>query len=207
MRVRDRLEIRPAAASDEDELVALLDGYHTHFTFGPVFRDGGFRDLLARSPGMELESYRVARRDGRMVAALALWAEAGMKHTRIRRMNRRLRLTSRLVQTAGPKLRLPAFPVEGELLRFVYVRHAAHAAGQLAALAGLVRSVMHEVKQQELHFALFTCADGDPVADCLTGVPRTAYRYSMLAGSNSPAYEHRLAALENAPLYDDAALS
>lgn len=207
MRVEDRFEIRPARLEDEADLASLLDSYHRRLTFAPVFHDGGLQDLLERSPGMELDSYRIARRRGRLVAALAMWDESGMKHTRIRRMNRRLRWMSRVVRTHGPKLGLPSFPAEGDLLRFVYLRHAAHVPGHLDALSALVRSVMLEVAECELHFALFTCADDDEIVRCLRGIPRTTYRYTLLGGSNSREFEPHLEVLGNACLYDDAALA
>jgi len=206
-RVSRRFEIRMAAPGDEDELVSLLDRYHSQLSFAPVFNNGGFRALLERSPGMELESYRIARVDGRIVAALAVWDESAMKHTRVRRMNRRLRWVSRIIGPAGRVLGFPPFPSEGDLLRFVYIRHPAYTGGRLDALAALVRSAMRDVAEQRLQFALFTCADGDPIAACLRGMPRTTYQYSLLAGCNRSGKQHRLDRLKDTPVYDDAALA
>jgi hypothetical protein len=74
-------------------------------------------------------------------------------------------------------------------------------------LSGLVRSTVNEIASQQLHFALFTCADGDPLAQCLKGIARTRYHYSLLAGANVPAYEDMLSRFRGTLLYDDAALS
>jgi GNAT superfamily N-acetyltransferase len=205
--IASHLDVGRAQPDDEEELVAFLDAYHRRLSFAPVFRDGGLRRLLGRSPGMALDSYRVARRQGRIVAAVAVWDGAGLKHTRVHGMTRRLRWTSRLIRSLGTVLPLPPFPAEGELLRFVYLRHPAFAYGALDALAALVRAVLDEPASRRLHFALFTCADGDPIARCLRGIPRTTYHYGLVAGTNAAAYDRRVHELRGAPLYDDAALS
>ena len=206
-RVASGLEIGRAEPRDECELVEFLDAYHRRYSFAPVFRDGGFTKLLDRSPGMELGSYRIARRRGRILASVAVWDESAVKQSRLCRMNARLRWMSRLMRTVGKVLPLPPFPAEGELLRFVYLRHPAFADRAIDALAGLVRSTVNELLSQRLHFALFTCADGDPIAQCIRGITRSSYHYGLLAGSNAPAYESSLSRFRGAVLYDDAALS
>jgi GNAT superfamily N-acetyltransferase len=207
LRIKSPPEIGIAEERDEQELVEFLDAYYRSFSFAPVFRDGGLRRLLDRSPGMTLNNYRIARRRGRIVAALALWDETEMKRTRVRRMPEGLRLLSRALRIGRTALPLPPFPAEGEQLRFLYVRHPAYADGELQSLACLVRHALNHQSHRQLHFLLFTSADSDPMSACLRGIPNTKYHYALVAGTNAPGYAGQLAQYSNHPLFDDAALS
>ena len=100
-----------------------------------------------------------------------------------------------------------AFPSEGELLRFSYLRHHAHAPGEELALAALVRQAVNEARDSGDHFLLFTCADGDPVAGCLRRIPRTTYHYQLTVGCNAPDQERELSRYFESTPFDDAALA
>jgi hypothetical protein len=203
LRPRRGVAIACAGARDEDELAAFLDNAHRKYVFGPVFRDGGLQEILARSPGMSLSNYFVARRGGRIVAALGVWDQHRIKQTHVLRMTRSLRWLSTAMR-AGALLRLPTLPREGEELRFRYARHPA---GETGAVAALVRHALAEARARRDHFLLFTCAVADPLSGALAGIPRTAYRYDLVAGKNRPGQEGQLRALSAGLPYDDAALA
>ena len=139
----------------------------------PVFCGGGLGRLLERSLGMAWGDYRIARHRGRIVAAAAVWDASLVKHTRVCGLTRGLHWLSRLARSAGAVVSLPPFPAEGELLRPLYIRHAACAPGATDALAAVIRSIVGDAAAYRLHFALFTCAAGDPLVRCLRGIPRT----------------------------------
>ena len=196
-----------AEPRDEAELAAFLDGYHASRAFAPVFGDGGLRDILARSPGMALSSYRIVRHAGRIVAAAAAWDASSLKQTRIRQLTPGLRWLTTAMRGARRMLPVPRFFAEGELLRLLYIRHAAHTGDGMGALRAIVRDIVVDAAEAEMHFAMFTHALNDPVAACVTGMPKLAYRYGLVAGSNTAAYAPQLAALAGTIQFDDPALS
>lgn len=196
-------EIACAREDDEQELAALLDAAHRKYLFGPIFSGGGLRELLARSPGMTLQDYLVARRAGRMVAALGSWDQSSFKQTWVLRLPRTLRWLSSAMRAGAPR-GLPALPREGEPLRFRYARHAA---GEPAAVNALVRHALAESRRRRDHFLLFTCAEGDPITRSLSGIPRTTYRYNLVIGRNTRASVRELEQLSASLPYDDAALA
>jgi GNAT superfamily N-acetyltransferase len=206
-RVDRSFAIAHGSSADEEELAALLDQAHGRYTFGPVFRDGAFRELLARSPGMQLSDYLVARRRGRIVAALGVWDQHAFKQTELVGLPRLLRWLTTAARIGGRPLGLPALPSEGEPLRFRYVRHPAHLAGEAEALAALVRHALGSARERREHFLLFTCAEGDPIERSTAGLPRTTYRYDLVVGKNRPWVEDDLGALASALPFDDAALA
>jgi GNAT superfamily N-acetyltransferase len=195
--------IWPAKDEDEDELSGLLDQAHRRYTFGPVFAGGGLRQILSRSPGMRMSDYLVARRAGRIVAALGIWDQSATKQTHVVRMTRSLKLLS-AASRMGPALGLPVLPHEGQELRFRYVRHPA---GEVPALAALLRRAAREARARGDHFLLFTCAEGDPLVRSVAHLPKTTYRYALVVGMNRPYKGHELDGLSRSLPFDDAALA
>jgi GNAT superfamily N-acetyltransferase len=195
--------IAPAKDEDEEELSGLLDQTHRGYTFGPVFARGGLRQILSRSPGMQMSDYLVARRVGKIVATLGIWDPTAVKQTHVLRMPRSLRLLS-AASRMGAVLGLPALPCQGQELHFRYVRHPA---GEVTALAALLRRALREARARADHFLLFTCADGDPVARSVAYLPKTTYRYSLVVGKNRPYKGRERDVLCSSLPFDDAALA
>ena len=193
-----------AGPKDEAELAALLDGFYRERRFAPVFEGGGLARILARSPGLGLSDHWVARRAGRIVAAVALWDQAAFKRVRILRLTPTLRAALAGLAIAARFLRLPAPPQPGGLLRLAFLRHPAHAPGEQAALAALLRSATRQAQAAGHHFAVLTAAHADPVTRCARGIPRLVYRYRLLVGATGP-----LPAADRAATlaFDDAALA
>jgi N-acetylglutamate synthase-like GNAT family acetyltransferase len=207
LRVRKDLVIRPATESDRQALVALLSEFHRHYCFGPVFEDGGFEAQLARSPGMDLSSYWLAFRGNVLEAALGTWDQSAFKRIRVLSMPTGMRLGVQLLRNLSAFAPLPKLPTVGDVLRFRYLRHAAHLPGKLDSLSALVRHCVNDARKREDHFVLFTCADTDPLAGAVRGVPRFTYRYGLTAGCNRPEAQALLDAIGNQTFYDDASLS
>jgi hypothetical protein len=205
-RVPRGLELGRAEERDRDALAALLDGFGQRRALAPVFADGGLDDCLARSPGMALTDHLVARRQGRLVAVLGAWDAKSVKQTRVLGMPRALRAFVGFCRAAGRVLPLPRLPAVGERLAARYLRHFAHAPGEEEALAGLLRVAVNEARARGDHFALFACADDDPVQRCLAGIPRLRYHYQLVAGALRPGADPA-GALGPGPFHDDAALA
>jgi hypothetical protein len=206
LRVPRGLELGSAEERDTTELVALLDAFGRRRALAPVFGEGGFEDLLARSPGMTLSDHLVARRRGRLVAVLGAWDAKQVKQTRVMGMTRALRTFVGVSHAAGRVLPLPRLPRVGERLAARYLRHFAHAPGEEQALAALLRFGVNEARARRDHFALFACEADDPLQRCLAGIPRLRYHYQLVAGVLRPG-ETPVDALGPGPFHDDAALA
>lgn len=199
------LEIGRARPEDETELAALLDGFYRERQFAPVFADGGLQEILDRSPGLTLHDHFVARRDGRILATVALWDQAGFKRIRVLRVTPMLRLGLRAIGIAARVFPLPVPPPPGELLRLAFLRHPAHLPGARAALAALLRAATRYAFAVGHHFAVLTAPRGDPLTRCVRGIPRLSYRYRLLVGATAPLAAPP--ALTGRVVFDDAALS
>ena len=202
------LDIGAAEDRDEPELVALLDEFHRPRDCAPVFGDGGFRALLARSSGMGLGDYLLARRAGRIVAALGLWDASAVKRTRVVGLPWWLRGACAVARGLGRAGPLRALPQPDTLLKFRYLRHAAHRRGEETAMQALVRSAVNAAGRRNEQFVAFGCADDDPLLRAAAGAPRIGFRYAMVAGDirpGAPTLRARPAA--DSWYYDDGALA
>ena len=201
-------DIGAAGPGDEGELVALLDDFYRQRDFSPVFGGGGLANLLARSPGMQLCDYLIARRRGRIAAAIGVWDASSIRRTRVAGMPLWLRAVCTAGRAASRFVSFPPFPQPGALLRFRYIRHAAYAAGEMDALRALVRWAANGARARDEHFLLYTCADDDPLRDAVAGAPRLSFHYGVGSGNYFPQMPALKA--ESAPrswYFDDAALA
>ena len=207
LRVRKDLLIRPATESDRQVLVSLLSEFHRSYCFGPVFEDGGFEAQLARSPGMDISSYWLAFRGNVLEAVLGTWDQSAFKRIRVLSMPSSMRLAVESLRKVSAFAPLPKLPTVGDVLRLRYLRHAAHLPGKLDSLSALVRQCVNDARKREDHFVLFTCADTDPLAGAVRGIPRFTYRYGLTAGCNRSDAQPLLEAIGDQTFYDDASLS
>jgi GNAT superfamily N-acetyltransferase len=208
LKIPSALDIAAAESGDADELVALLDDFHRRRDFAPVFSDGGFAALLARSTGMQFSDYLVARRRGRIAAAIGVWDASQVKRTRVVGMPPWLRGLCAVGRGASRVAAVPPFPKRGALLHFRYIRHAAHGRGEEGALQALVRWAVNAARAREEHFVLYTCADDDPLCSAVAGAPRLRFRYGIVSSNFRPE-ARATSAISGAPswYFDDAALA
>ncbi len=201
------VEVHEATQADLPELVALLDGFHARLDLSPISGEGAFDRCMQRSPGLSLSDYLLARRGGRIVAAVARWDQHTFKRTRVMAMPTHLRWLCASINAANRFLPLCRMPAPGAPLTFRYLRQACHVPDELEALRQLVRVAVNEARARGDHFALFTTATGDPLSALASGIPRTTYRYRLVAGANRPEADAMVHRLRGRALYDDASLA
>jgi GNAT superfamily N-acetyltransferase len=208
LKISAGLEMGAAEARDEGELVRLLDDFHQRRHCSPVFGGGGLGELLARSAGAKLSDYLIARRRGRIVAAIGLWDASSVRRTRVVGMPLWLRSLCAAARGVSHIISLPPFPRIGTLLRFRYIRHAAFVDGHEDSLHLLVRHAVNEARTRGEHFVLYTCADNDPLCSGVAGLPRLAFHYSVSAADSTTSIAWRDANMgKPAWFFEDAALA
>lgn len=71
--------VRRATPADVPEMVACWNRVQSAKQFAPVWTEAAFTEQLARSPGLRLDHYYLAFRDGRMAGLLATWDQETFK--------------------------------------------------------------------------------------------------------------------------------
>jgi hypothetical protein len=208
LKISSGLDMGTAEPRDEDELVGFLDDFHRRRHCSPVFGGGGLNELLARCPGAKLSDYLLARRRGRIVAALALWDASSVRRTRVVGMPLWMRSLCATARAVSHVAALPPFPRVGTLLCFRYIRHAAFADGHEESLNSLVRLTVNEARARHEHFVLYTCADDDPLCSAVSGLPRLSFHYNVSAADSTTNSALRGANFSKpAWFFEDAALA
>jgi predicted N-acetyltransferase YhbS len=187
-----------ATAADEAELRSLLDTTSRQRRLAPVVASVGLG-------GVPLKDHLVARRGGRVVAAVATWDASSVKQTRLVRMPRHLRALQRATTLLPRRLLSRPLPAEGALLHHRVVRNATCAEGALDALAELLLGVRRLAAERNEHFVVFGTDARDPFGRAAARMPHLTYRYELRAWHPRPSISSRAA---DDPLYhDDLALS
>lgn len=208
LKITSGLDIGAAEHRDEADLCRLFDDFYRCRDFSPIFGGGGFGNLLARSRGAQLSDYLVARRRGRIAAAIGVWDASLVKRTRVVGMPSWLQVICGVGRAASRLASLPPFPKQGELLHFRYIRHAAYRQGDTEALKALVRRAVNGARARGEHFVLYTCADNDPLSQAVTGAPRLSFHYRIASTNYWPEAPALKSPSQAAALYfDDAALA
>lgn len=201
-------DLGAAELRDEGELAGFLDDFHQRRHCSPVFGGDGLVQLLARCPGAKLSDYLIARRHGRIVAALGIWDASSVRRTRVVGMPLWLRSLCAAARAISKITALPPFPQVGTLLRFRYIRHAAFADGHEDSLNLLVRRAVNEARARHEHFVLYTCAVDDPLCSGVSELPRLSFRYSVSAADSTTNIALRNANFgKPAWFFEDAALA
>jgi GNAT superfamily N-acetyltransferase len=208
LRISSTFDIGAAEQRDVSDLVTLLDNFHRSRNFSPIFSDGGLHSLVARSQGMQLSDYLVARRSGRIVAALGVWDASSIKRTRVAGMPLWLRGLCAVGRGASRIVPITPFPQPGSLVHFRYIRHAAFENGESDALQTLVHYAVNAARARGEHFLLYTCANNDALCSAVKGVPRLSFHYGITSSNFRPdtlAVDQH--ATPHSGYFDDAALA
>jgi GNAT superfamily N-acetyltransferase len=208
LRIATDIDIGTAEERDVGELTALLDDFYRSRDFAPVFGDGGLNRLIASSPGASFSDYLVARRKGRIVAALGVWDASAVKRTRVVGMPLWLRGLCAIGRGASRVAPLPPFPRQGTLLHFRYIRHAVFAPGDGRALENLVRWAVNAARDRGEHFVLYTCVETDTLCLAVANVPRLSFHYRITPFQFPPEAPYFSGEIRPSTwCFDDAALA
>jgi hypothetical protein len=122
-RVSD-VECERASPDRIDEIVGCLARHNARFQFSPIWSRA---DLLsdARTRGLRVEDFIVARREGRLTGCIACWDQRAFKQVVVRGYSSRLARWRPLVNALSPLTGVPRLPDVGRPLQFAYLSHVA----------------------------------------------------------------------------------
>jgi hypothetical protein len=203
---RPDLELVPARLEDIGEMIALWQRLAPRLQFSEVHDEDSFVRWLERAPGLELSSYRLARRrDGRLEGFLGLWDQRSVKQLRVVGYSRRLavlRLAFNAV--ARPAGAAPLPPAGGEL-GCVTAVHVCTPLADPPVLRRLVLGAVAELRGRGLSLLHLGCDERDPRTAALRGLLAPSTRVHAYVSTTSGSYAGPR--LDDRPLHHEIALT
>jgi hypothetical protein len=167
------VRVRAARDGDLGAMVELWNRVQAARELSPIWDEAELRRRIALTPGLSIDRYLLAERDGRLVALAALWDARALKQVRLLGLSTGLAWLRRAYNLFGRR----RIPRDGEPLPFFYVAQVcAESAADLRAL--LVE--VHERHRGGDHLYFDLALDArDPLLPALDGFWKTSLAFDV----------------------------
>jgi GNAT superfamily N-acetyltransferase len=172
---------RTATPEDVPRIADLLQQCYRHVSGIPPFTVEWLERATQQHASFGVGDIWLAENQtGELLACVATWDQKGLRKTIATRFSRSMRIVVRILALLGLVWRLPPTPVEGEPLRYLYLRWPASRPGQGPALNALIKRVMREVRSRGEHqFVAVGFHEKDRLRTCLRGIVRIKSRIHL----------------------------
>ena len=173
--VAARVDIVPGDATLLDAVVACLNDHGRAKQFAPVYRREDFAPG-GRFPGLRIEDFRVAVRNGRVIGTIARWDQRAFKQTRVVGYRGSLRLLRPVHALGARLLGWPPLPPPGATLASFHAACVAVADNDVAVFRALLRRVYDDAVGGADACLVVGLHARDPLAAALDDYRVAAYR-------------------------------
>jgi hypothetical protein len=173
------LRTRRAAERDLPAIAALVDADARRRPFGYPMPERELRRRLGVWPGLRIDSFLVAERDGTIVGCLAPWDAAPVKESIAWSYAGAMRRTRFAHDVAAWLLRRPRLPRAGEAFRSQYLTHIAIPTDEPAILRALLDAAHAQARKAGFHFLSVPAPVGDALDPGYRGYLATNLRAQM----------------------------
>jgi hypothetical protein len=156
-------------------IVACLNDHGRTRQFAPVYRCEDF-ESAGRFPGLRVEDFFLAIRNGRVVGTLARWDQRAFKQTRVVGYRGSLRLLRPVYNVGAPLLGWPRFPRPGATLESCYAAGIAVPDGDVQVFRALLRAVYNAAVGGPHAYVLLGLHARDPLVAALGDYRVSPYR-------------------------------
>ena len=199
------LRVSTATSRDIEDMLELWSHVAPARQLAPVLTAETFERWIARAPGLDISSYRLARdASGRLAGFMAWWDQATFKQSHVLRYSRRLRVARALLNGAAIVTRGTPLPDVGELLRYCTALNVCVPGEAPEVLRALVRSSYSELRDAGYAFATIGLDVRDPLCAALNGLFAQPTDVNAFVYTTSGDYAGR--SLADRPLHYEIAL-
>ena len=203
---RPDLDLVPARREDLGEMVALWRRLTPALQFAEAWDEDSLERWIEQAPGLDLASYRLARRrgDGRIEGFLGLWDQRCFKQLRVVGYSRRLAFLRRAFNAVARTAGAAPLPAAGGELGGVTAIHVCAPLEDPAVLRRLLLGAVAELRGGDLSLLHFGCDERDPRAAALRGLLAPSTR--VHAYVTTPGGTYTGPTLDDRPLHHEIAL-
>ena len=199
------LRVSTATSRDIEDMLELWSHVAPARQLAPVLTAETFERWIARAPGLDISSYRLARdASGRLAGFMAWWDQSTFKQSHVLRYSRRLRVARALLNGAATLTRGTPLPDVGELLRYCTALNVCVPGEAPEVLRALVRSSYSELRDAGYAFATIGLDVRDPLCAALNGLFAQPTDVNAFVYTTSGDYAGR--SLADRPLHYEIAL-
>lgn len=155
--------------ADIPELVDLYNRFYRNYRIAPRMTEEIFRHYVTHIEGLELDNFRIVRKEGKIRAVIAIWDEAAYRCYRVIRANLRIHLVNSLVRFISLFSKTPEPIYTRQPLRQLNLVLYAHD-GSIEALSTLFRYANNQHVGGRYSLLQVQVHQEDPVNACLKGL-------------------------------------
>lgn len=194
------VELRFGRAGEEGVLTDFLNREAARRQFAPHYEPADWHN--GRLRGLSVGDVCIARRDGRIVGALAGWDQHGFRQIHVERYNGLWRLGKPLYNAAARLLRLPLLPDEGGTIRYGYLALTAVEKDDADVYRALLRAQYIRCRKLGWHYMVGSMHENDPLLPVMNEYPHLAAggRLFVVAFDTPPEPDGRVPYVEAATL-------
>ena len=200
----DSLSIDFARAEDLEEMAGLWSRVAPARQLAPVHDADSLARWIAAAPGLGIDSYWVARRQGRIAGFVGLWDQSSFKQLRVTAYSPRLAAARLAINAVAPLAGATPLPPAGGIVRCLSGVHLCVPADDPAVMRALVLA-MYDAMHGRGYSCLNIGLDArDPLAVALDGL--MAQPTDVHAYISSPRGSYAGPALDDRPIHHEIAL-
>ena len=184
LRTDSRFSIGLPNESDIPELVELYNRFYAGYRMAPRMTEALLLNYITRIDGLGLDSFRVARQDGRIRAVLAAWDEEPFKRYWVTKKSLSISIVTGLIRLISLFTRMPARINSHQPLPQLTLAMWAHDES-IAALASLIRYVNNENLGGKYSLIQIHVHEDDPALEALKGINGVTIRNEIHLFTNT----------------------
>ncbi|WP_069130934.1 hypothetical protein [Rhodohalobacter halophilus] len=163
MALSSKYTIRNASLADVEQIVSLLANEFMNLFLAPVMNREIFLSNLQNRPGVKIEDYYLALKNGEIVGACLAWDMTTIKKNRIKFRGFKMNFVHKAYNLIARFNGSAKLPEPGEPFRDVTIAEYALADRDPEIMEALLRSVYIDYRQRGFHSIIFGCSSENPI--------------------------------------------
>jgi hypothetical protein len=173
--------VRNATESDMDAICRILEAQYKDYTASPVFTKNSLSETLYKTPGFSVENFRVAEKNGEIVAVAAFWDQGKIRRTVVKKFSSKAKLAINTLKLLKPFFAVPGIPKEGDPLEYIYLRFPAVVNNDIHGLKAIVASESNDIKKlRKYHFIWAGFHEADNLSHAIKGMWKMSMKVNII---------------------------
>jgi len=161
--------VRIATEKDISQIASILESTYKDYSGAPVFENGGLLQFLSKTETFTIYNFRVAEKDGKIVACAAFWDQDNIRRTVVQQFSKVGKIALFLLKGLKPILGLPKLPKLGDSLKYLFLRFPAIVDNDIEALRAILHHESNQIRVlKRYHFIWASFHQADPLASCIS---------------------------------------